>query len=410
MDTAISADVLIVGGGQGGAQAATLLRMEGFEGSILIVSDEADPPYDRPPLSKEYLAGEKDFAQLQLRTPAAWAEKAIQLRLGAGVVRVDATAHEARLADGAVVAYGQLIWAAGGRARRLACPGAELGGVHSIRNRPDVDRLQAELGDTRDVAVIGGGYIGLEAAAVLTGLGKQVTVLEAMDRVLSRVAGPPLSRFYEAEHRARGVDVRLAARVEELVERDGRVAGVRLEGGEVIPAQMAIVGIGIDPIVEPLQAAGAAVGHGIRVDEYCRTSLPDVFAIGDVAEHVSRFANGVSIRLESVQNANDQAGVAARAICGKPGPYTATPWFWSNQYDLKLQSVGLNLGYDACVVRGEPAQRSFSVVYLRGGEIIALDCVNAVRDFAHGRRLVGAGVRPDLDRLGDPAFPLKNLA
>jgi 3-phenylpropionate/trans-cinnamate dioxygenase ferredoxin reductase subunit len=278
-----------------------------------------------------------------------------------------------------------------------------------VRTRADVDRMVEELATTTRVAVIGGGYIGLEAAAVLARLGKTVTVLEALDRVLARVAGEALSRFYEAEHRAHGVDVRLGARVEHIEGEDGRVTGVRLAGGEIVPAGMVIVGIGIVPAVEPLRAAGAEGGNGVSIDEHGRTSLPDIFAVGDCALHANPFAEGMPIRLESVQNANDMATVVARAITGEPEPYHAVPWFWSNQYDLRLQTVGLSVGHDQEILRGDPASRAFSIVYLKQNRVIALDCVNSVKDYVQGRALVTGRVVADSRRLADAAVPLKSL-
>ncbi|MBV9841918.1 MAG: FAD-dependent oxidoreductase, partial [Sphingomonadaceae bacterium] len=272
------------------------------------------------------------------------------------------------------------------------------------------DRMMDELATTNRVVVIGGGYIGLEAAAVLTKLGKHVTVLEALDRVLARVAGEPLSRFYEAEHRAHGVDVRLGAKVVCIDEKDGAACGVRLEDDEVLPCEMVIVGIGIIPAVEPLLAAGADGGNGVAVDESCRTSLPDIFAVGDCALHANRFAENMPIRLESVQNANDQATVVAKTILGETVHYEAVPWFWSNQYDLRLQTVGLSIGHDQVVLRGDPATRSFSLIYLKQGKLIALDCVNATKDYVQGRPLVIAGANIAAERLGDAATPLKELA
>jgi len=242
---------------------------------------------------------------------------------------------------------------------------------------------------------------------VLTKLGKPVTVVEAQDRVLARVAGEPLSRFYEAEHRAHGVEIRLNATVECIEERDGRATGVRLADGDFLSGEMVVVGIGIVPAVAPLLEAGAAGGNGVAVDARCRTTLPDVFAIGDCAAHANAFADGATIRLESVQNANDQANVVAREIMGEGTDYHAVPWFWSNQYDLRLQTVGLSIGYDAVVVRGDPAVRSFSVVYLRGGRVIALDCVNAVKDYVQGKALVVEGRVVDPTVLTDVDVPLK---
>jgi 3-phenylpropionate/trans-cinnamate dioxygenase ferredoxin reductase subunit len=402
-------DVLIVGGGHGGAQAALSLVQAGFTGSIAILGDEPELPYDRPPLSKEYLAGEKPFERMLLRPAALWAERGIKMLLGKTVTAVDAAAHRATCADGSGIGYGTMIWATGGSPRRIACEGHDLAGVHTVRNKADADRMIAEMPDVREAVVIGGGYIGLEAASALVKFGKKVTVVEALDRVLARVAGEPLSRFYEAEHRAHGVDVRLGTGVAALTGENRHVTGVELVDGEVLPAQMVIVGIGIVPAVGPLVDAGAAFGNGVRVDENCRTSLPDIYAIGDCAEHRSVYAEGEWIRLESVQNANDQAKTAAQAIIGNPSPYEAVPWFWSNQYDLKLQTVGLSRGYDELIVRGAIDRAGFSIVYLKNGTVIALDCVNMVRDYAQGRALVTGRVAAPRDALADPAVPLKSL-
>jgi 3-phenylpropionate/trans-cinnamate dioxygenase ferredoxin reductase component len=402
-------DVIIVGAGHGGAQCAIALRQNGFAGTIAMIGREPEPPYERPPLSKEYFAREKTFERLYIRPPQFWEDKRIELVLGTEVTAVDPKTRKVTLSTGDTREYGTLVWAAGGDPRRLPVPGGELAGVHPVRTRADCDQLMGEIdGGVRDVVVIGGGYIGLEAAAVLVKLGCKVTLLEALPRVLARVAGPELSEFYEAEHRAHGVDLRTGVAVEAL-EGEGRVTGVRLGDGEVIPADAVIVGIGIVPAVGPLLAAGAAGANGVDVDELCRTSLPDIYAIGDCAAFAADYADGTVMRVESVQNANDQATCVAKAICGDPQPYHAFPWFWSNQYDLRLQTAGLSAGYDATLVRGDPAQRSFSVVYLKGGRVIALDCVNMVKDYVQGRKLVEAKAHPDLDRLADAGVPLKEL-
>ena len=402
-------DVVIVGAGHGGAQAAIALRQLGFAGSIAVVGNEPEFPYERPPLSKEYFAGDKAFDRILIRPAAFWAERNVVMLLSTEVTAVDAKAKRLSFANGGTLDYGTLIWATGGAPRKLTCSGHDLRGVHAVRTRADVLKMTDELPAVGQVVVIGGGYIGLEAAAVLTKFSKKVVLLEALDRVLARVAGPELSRFYEAEHRAHGVDLRTGVQVECIEEKDGRVSGVRLAGGEVVPADMAIVGIGIIPAVAPLIAAGAQGGNGVVVDEYCRTSLPDIYAIGDCAAHANGFADGATIRLESVQNANDQASTAAKVITGNLEPYKATPWFWSNQYDLKLQTVGLSNGFDQTVVRGDTATRSFSVVYLRNGRVIALDCVNAVRDYVQGRKLVETRAKIDPDLLADATRPLKEL-
>ena len=413
-----SADIVIVGAGHGGAQAALALRQQGYTGSIAMIGREAEPPYERPPLSKEYLARDKPFERLYIRPPALWAEKHIRMELSREVLAVDPVAKRLTLSGGETCDYGTLIWATGGDPRKMSCAGADLAGVHAVRTREDVDRLMGELdAGAKTVAVIGGGYIGLEAAAVLTKLGCQVTLLEALPRVLARVAGEDLSAFYEADHRAHGVDLRTSVMVDSIVgAKDGdgvKATGVKLADGSVVPAEIVIVGIGIIAAVGPLLAAGAAGGNGVDVDEFCRTSLPDVYAIGDCASHSNAFADGAVIRLESVQNANDMANCVAKAICGTdengPQPYKATPWFWSNQYDLKLQTVGLSTGYDQAIMRGAPATRSFSVVYLKAGRVIALDCVNMVRDYVAGRKLVEARATPDVVALADPEVALKTL-
>ncbi|HEX9946936.1 MAG TPA: FAD-dependent oxidoreductase [Allosphingosinicella sp.] len=402
-------DIIIVGAGHGGAQAAIQLRQLGYAGSIALIGDEAELPYERPPLSKEYLAGEKEFERMLVRPGSFWAERSVELVLDTRVAAVDTEARRLTAEDGATFGYGTLIWATGGVPRRLGCAGGDLAGVHLIRRRADVDSIRGELAGVRRVAVVGGGYVGLEAAAVLRKLGKEVVLLEALDRVLARVAGAEISRFYEAEHRARGVDVRLGATVAEIVGENGRAAGVRLQDGAVIEAEMAIVGIGVEAAVAPLLAAGAAGANGVDVDASCRTSLPEIYAVGDCAAHENRFAGGLRIRLESVQNAHDQAAAAAKAILGRAEPYESIPWFWSNQYDLRLQTVGLSVGHDSTVVRGRPEERSFSVLYLLDGRVIALDCVNATKDYVQGRKLVLERKVVPAERLADSSVQLKDL-
>ena len=406
----MKADVVIVGAGHGGAQCALMLRQSGFTGTIAMIGRENEPPYERPPLSKDYLAREKTFDRLYIRPPHFWGEKDVRLLLGIEVTAVDVAGHQLALSNGDSFAYGKLVWATGGDPRKLTIPGADLAGIHAVRTREDCDALMGELdGGVRHIVVIGGGYIGLEAAAVLTKLECKVTLLEALPRVLARVAGPELSAFYEAEHRAHGVDLRTNVAVDSLVGEKGRVTGVKLADGSVIPAEAVIVGIGIVPAVGPLLAAGAEGPAGILVDDHCRTTLPDVYAIGDCAAFACDFADGTVMRVESVQNANDQATNVAKAICGAPAPYHALPWFWSNQYDLKLQTAGLSVGYDATVLRGDIAARSFAIIYLKAGKVIALDCVNAAKDYVQGRKLVEAGVSPDVAVLADTSVALKDL-
>ncbi|MDG6079347.1 NAD(P)/FAD-dependent oxidoreductase [Erythrobacter litoralis] len=403
-------DVVIVGSGHGGAQAAIALRQAGHAEPILMVSRDRNPPYERPPLSKEYLAGEKPFERIMLRPEAFWAERDVELRLGCNANEVDAEAHSIRLSDGESISYRKLIWAAGGDPRRLSCSGADYAGIHTIRSRRDVDALRTEIeGGARRAVIVGAGYIGLEAAASLRTLGCEVTVVEMLDRVMARVAGEELSAFYAAEHRAHGVDLRFETAVEKIEGENDRIAGAVLSTGETLPCDVAIVGIGIVPSVGPLIAAGAAGSNGVDVDEYCRTSLDDIYAIGDCAAHANPYAEKSVIRLESVQNANDMANNAARAIMGDKREYDAVPWFWSNQYDLRLQTVGISTGHDDAVLRGNPAARKFSVMYLREGRVIALDCVNNTRDYAQGRKLVEARAVIGRERLADLGTPLKEM-
>lgn len=403
-------DVVIVGSGHGGAQAAIALRQAGHAEPILMVSRDRCPPYERPPLSKEYLAGEKPFERILIRPEQFWGERNVTLRLGANVETVDPGAHSLSLSDGGKVTYRKLIWAAGGDARRLSCPGSDLGGIHTVRSRRDVDAMKEELeAGAKRAVIVGAGYIGLEAAAVLRKLGCRVTVLEREERVLARVAGTELSDFFASEHRAQGVDLRLSTGTERIEGKEGRVHTVITGSGDHLPCDIMVIGVGIVPSVGPLIAAGASGTTGVDVDNICRTTLDDIFAIGDCAAHANPYAGNAVIRLESVQNANDMASTAARSIMGDKQPYDAVPWFWSNQYDIRLQTVGLSLGHDATVLRGNPEARKFSVVYLKEGRVLALDCVNTIRDYAQGRKLVELRAEVDPARLADPEVPLKEL-
>jgi NADPH-dependent 2,4-dienoyl-CoA reductase/sulfur reductase-like enzyme len=347
-----------------------------------------------------------------IRPEKFWADKGIDLALGRGITAIDPVRHQVTLSDGSTVGYRKLIWSGGGDPRRLSCPGATLNGVFYVRDKRDADAMMAALRDgPKRAVVIGGGYIGLEAAAVLRKLGCEVTLVEMQKRLLARVAGAQLSHFYAEEHRRQGVDVRLETGVNEILGEDaGHVTGVQLTSGEVVECDMVVVGIGIVPAVAPLIAAGAAGSNGVDIDFCCRTSLDDIYAIGDCAAHSNPFADNAVIRLESVQNAHDMGTTVARAIMGEKQAYGALPWFWSNQYDLKLQTAGLSLGHDETVLRGDPATRKFTVVYLKEGKPIAFDCVNTMKDYVQGRKLLERGVEKiDRDLLADPDVPLKEL-
>lgn len=403
-------DILIVGAGHAGAQAAIALRQQKFTGTIGLMGNEKYPPYERPPLSKEYLAGDKPFERIMLRPESFWGERDIELLTGHRVAKVDPMGQQVTLTSDEEVGFGKLIWATGGSPRMLDCPGNQARNIHAVRSRADVDKIMAALPSTENVVVVGGGYIGLEAAAVLTKLNKKVTIVETLDRVLSRVAGETLSRFYENEHRAQGVTIELEAMVDSFETNDeGMATAAKLTDGRIMAGDMFIIGIGIIPETGPLVAAGAAGGNGVDVDQHCRTSLENVYAIGDCALHSNPFAGGALIRVESVQNANDQAKVAAMDIMGEECEYNAVPWFWSNQYDLKLQTVGISAGFDDYIVRGDPENRQFSIVYFKDDKVIALDCVNKTKDYVQGRKAVVEGLELDRKELADPEIPIKEV-
>ncbi|MDQ8995068.1 FAD-dependent oxidoreductase [Acinetobacter soli] len=402
-------DVIIVGTGHAGAQTAVALRQQGFTGSILMIGEELHLPYERPPLSKEYFSGEKTFERILLRPEQFWQDKKIDLKLGQRVIQIDAQSHRILTQQNYEYHYDKLIWATGGKPRRLSCEGAALEGIHYIRNREDVDRINQELDRVQKCVIIGGGYIGLEAASALRKINRDVTLVEGQSRVLARVAGPIISDFYQQYHQEKGVEFYLGQGVDYLEGDQGRVHTVILANGTRIATDMVIVGIGLNPEVNVLVEAGAAFSNGIETDRRCRTSLVDIFAIGDCANHENFFADGQRIRLESVQNANDQAMIVTKEILDKGEDYAAVPWFWSNQYDLKLQTIGLSLGYDQEILRGEPASGSFSVIYLREGKIIAIDCVNRPADFIQGKAIIQQSIYIPIEQLSDHSQALKDM-
>jgi len=403
----LSERIVIVGAGQAGAQAVASLRAEGFSGSLVMVGDEPYAPYQRPPLSKTYLMGTLERERLFLKPDAFYAEAKCELMLNASVTSIDRAAKKVTLSDGIAIPYDKLLIATGSRVRRIRCPGAELSGIHYLRGIADVDGMRPAFAPGKKLAVVGGGYIGLEVAAVAKKAGLDVTVFEAMDRVMARAVSKPISDFYEKVHRDAGVKFLLNTGVEAF-EGEDKIAAVRA-GGKRYDTDMALVGIGIVPNMELAKEAGLDCEDGVRVDEFCRsTNDADVFAAGDCTRHHGR--DGNLIRLECVQNAIDQAKHAALAMLGKPISYREVPWFWSDQYDLKLQIAGLAWPGDQLVTRGDPASRKFAVFHLREGKVAAVEAVNAAPEYIVGRKLIADGAKIAPERLADTTIPMKNIA
>ena len=398
--------LVVVGGGQAASQTVQTLRQHNYAGAITLFGDEPHAPYQRPPLSKKYLSGELPRERLALRPESFYAEKNVTLELGCRVAELELAAQRVRLDDGRKIAYDRLLLATGSRPRRLDVPGVALRGVHYLRTIADVDAIVSELTAGSRVVLIGAGFIGLEAAAVLRQRGFTVTVLEALERVLSRAVGPQVAKFYADCHRAAGVDLHCGATVRAFIG-EQRVSSVETVDGRQFPCDVAIIGIGVVPNVELAAAAGLACDNGIVVDELARTQDPNVVAAGDCTNHPVR---GRRVRLESVPNAVHQAKVAAGSLLNAPAPYSEVPWFWSDQYDVKLQIVGLSHGYDQIVVRGDPAKRSFAAFYLRGEEILAVDAINSPREFAHAKKLVAAGTKIEPEILRDAGIDLGGFA
>jgi 3-phenylpropionate/trans-cinnamate dioxygenase ferredoxin reductase component len=382
----MSGPVLVIGAGQAAAQLAMSLRQGGFGERIVIIGDEPYLPYQRPPLSKKFLSERREPHVLFLRPEKFWRDQNVAFELGACVAAVEPAHRRVTFTDGREIDYGTLVFASGTSARMPPIPGLTQAGVHVVRRIDDVAKLRPALDNARRVVIIGGGYIGLEVAAVVRGEGREVLVLEALERVLKRVTGPPVSEFYTAYHRERGVDVRLGAKILSL-ERDGTGALVRLEPDERIATDLVLVATGARANDEIARAAGIACEDGILVDAQARTSTPGVYAIGDCTRFPSR-RYGRRLRLESVQNAIDQAKAAAASILGAPQPYDPVPWFWSDQYDLKLQMAGLADGCDDVTIVGDVAARRFSVEYRRAGRLIAVDAVNDARAHMLSRRRI----------------------
>jgi 3-phenylpropionate/trans-cinnamate dioxygenase ferredoxin reductase subunit len=402
------AGIVIVGGGQAGHQIAAALRSEGYTGALTLVGEEAALPYQRPPLSKGLLLGAADPARLPFRLEGYYQKHAIELLLGRRVERLDRQARRLEL-DGRNLAYERLALTTGAHVRRLDVPGAEADGVVYLRTLDQALELKRRLDEANEIVVIGGGFIGLEVAASASKLGKTVTVVELAERLMGRVVAPLLSEFFQTMHEGRGVRIVLGQGVREIEAEDGRATAVVVADGRRFPADLVVVGIGVTPADELARDAGLAVENGIVVDETTATSDPLIVAAGDCAHHPNPFAGGARIRLESVQNAVDQAKTAAQTLLGRPARYQAVPWFWSDQFEAKLQMVGFSAGHDEVITRGDPASGAFSAVYYREGRLIAIDSVNQPADHMAGRRLLQAGIAVPREIAADPSRPLKSL-
>ncbi|RBM17690.1 ferredoxin [Prauserella sp. PE36] len=391
----MSIGTLIVGAGQAGAQLATSLREAGYTAPITLVGHEPHLPYQRPPLSKAYLLGRADATGLTLRSAAFYADRGIEVLIGQRVVEL--TPKRAAIAGGRALTFDRLALTVGARVRQLTVPGAELDGVHHLRVLADSDRLRAALAAARRVVVVGGGFVGLEAAAAARTFGVEVTVVEAADRLLGRAVAPVVSEFYRQAHQRRGVRVLLGSAVTEILGRDGAVAGVGLADGTELPADLVLVGIGVVPRTELAEQLGLLCAGGVVVDSNARTSIPTVVAAGDCTVQPGPVG---PIRIESVQNAVAQAKIAAASLAGRPEPAREVPWFWSDQGELKLQIAGISAGHDQTVVRGSPEAERFAVLYYRAGVLVAVDAVNSPADYLVGRKALAQGLTVPADEAG----------
>lgn len=386
--------IVIIGAGQAGAQVAQSLRQGGFEGPLRLIGDEPHPPYQRPPLSKKFLAGEIGAEGLWLRPPAFFETNKIDHIPNTKVVAIDRAGKRLTLENGDTLPYGKLVLATGTNARKLTLEGADKKGVVTLRSITDVDDIRERMSNSEHIAIIGAGYIGLEVAAVAKSLGKDVAVIEAQDRPMKRVVSQAVSDYFTALHRARGIDLKLDTGVAAL-EGDDAVTGVKLSSGEVVAAELVLVAVGAEPNDWLAEQAGLETDNGILVDGTGQTSDTDIFAVGDCTRFYSnRYQR--SVRMESVQNAIDQAKAAAQALLGHEVDYDPLPWFWSDQYDIKLQIAGLSDGYDDTVLTGSPEGNKFYVAYLKEGQLIAVDSINSPRSHMMARRVIGDVWRDDL--------------
>ncbi|MCG8371571.1 MAG: FAD-dependent oxidoreductase [Proteobacteria bacterium] len=404
----MSKRIVIAGAGHAAGQVVASLRQHAFDGRIVLVGDEPYLPYQRPPLSKKFLAGEMSVEQLSFKPASFYDDAGVERHLGSTIASIHRDARRLAIDGGEDIGYDKLVLALGSRVRRLRLGGEALDRVHYLRSIDDVDAIRGDMETGRRLVIVGAGYIGLEVAAVARQAGLDVTVVEMADRVMSRVVSPEISDFYQIEHTNRGVRLRLSTGVAGL-NGGKRVRSVVTTEGEEIPADLVVIGVGIVPNSELASAAGLEVNDGIVVDDRCRTADPDVFAVGDCTRHPNAIY-GRMLRLESVHNALEQAKTAAANLCAKHAAYCQVPWFWSDQYDLKLQIAGLSQDYDDIVIRGNPAERSFSCLYLEEGRLIAVDAINAPRDFIQSKKLIADRAVLRSERLADAGIPLQELA
>ncbi|MFK8052609.1 MAG: NAD(P)/FAD-dependent oxidoreductase [Woeseiaceae bacterium] len=400
--------IVIVGAGHAAGQLVSSLVMAGFDGKITLIGDEPSAPYQRPPLSKKYLSGELPEERLLLKPLAFYAEHNVDLRLNQRALSVDVKQQTVTLDTGARITWDKLVLATGSRVRKLDVPGADARRVHYLRNIRDVDGIRHAMKRSKRIAIVGGGYIGLEVAAIAKQNDFDVALVEREPRLLRRAVSPELSDFYARVHGDAGVNVHLDTGVEAF-ERTEESLNLRLSNGSTLSADMAIVGVGVVPTTRLAEDLELECDNGIVVDEFCQTSHPSILAIGDCTNHPNGIL-GKRLRLESVPNALAQAKCAAATLTGNPSAYNEVPWFWSDQYDLKLQIVGLNQGYDRTVIRGSMADKQFACFYLRGGALIAVDAVNSPREFMFSKPAVAAGARIPVDVLADASASLKDAA
>jgi len=399
---------IIVGTGQAGFQTAASLRAEGYLEPITLIGEEPHIPYQRPPLSKGFILGKQDAESIELRPAAFYQSHQINLLSGERVVGISLADRQVEIASGGNLSYDALVLAVGASNRKLPVPGAELDGVFYLRSLAEAIVLKTQMEEAREIVVIGGGFIGLELAAAANMLGRKVTVVEALPRLMPRTVAPIISEFFHKLHTNHGVKILCGATVKRIGGSAGRAKEVELGDGRVLPADLVLVGIGIVPNVELAQGAGLAISNGIAVDEYLRTEDANVYAIGDCAEYPNEFAGG-RVRLESVQNAADQAQCVATAIAGRHARYNALPWFWTDQFDIKLQMAGISTGHDHVVTRGDAETRKLSVFYFRKGKLIAIDSINRPADHMIGRKLIAASALLSPEQAADESVELRKI-